>query len=178
MPSVLDELTRAIRDAAERAFSAVRDEHPLECFYYFALVTTADALRPGPSASSIEGLARIVHGQGCSAADRRWSEADSPYNLYGDEHFAEVEQLFLRVGEHRHWAPVAYELEVQNRYAAMEGALRDLDRSGFFGVGLDRFKVVINVVAPGDDGEASIIERARRLNPPESLHQLIADLSP
>lgn len=167
-----------MRDAAEQAFSAVRDEHPLERFYYFALVTTADALRPGPSASSVEGLARIVDAQGCPAADLRWSEADSPYNLYGDEYFAEVEQLFLSVGEHRRWPPADYELEVRNRYAAMEGALHDLDRSGFFGVGPERFKVVINVVAPGAEWEDAILERASRLNPPESLRQLMEDLGP
>src|SRR5215831_9961875 len=94
-------LRAAIRDAARRAFAELRAAHPDEHFYYFTLVTTGDALRPGPSASSEEGLARICGqyrdaGMTCDPEDLRWSEADSPYVLSGDEHFREVEDLFLR----------------------------------------------------------------------------------
>ena len=181
IPSNLEALRAAIRDAARQAFEALRKDHPFENFYYYALVTTEDALRPGPSASSTAGLDRIVQthktaGYQLEHADLRWSEADSPYNLYADHFFAEVERLFLQDGDHRKWPASLYQDEVRIRWEAMEMAMRDLDRSGFFGTGADRHQVVINVVAPGDEPESMLIERARRLNPPESLQQLIRDL--
>jgi hypothetical protein len=174
------EVLRAeIREAARRAFAAVRAAHPDEHFYYFALVTTEDALRPGPSASSLEGLRRACESQDagpCAPDVLRWSEADSPYNLFGDEHFKRVAELFLEGGDHRHLPDPQYEAEVATRFAAMEQALRDLDDEGFFGVGDDRAGVVINVVAPGDEGEEQILRRAEQLNPPASLSQIRVDL--
>ena len=48
--------------------------------------------------------------------------------------------------------------------------------TGFFGVGAARHAVVINVVAPGEETEDAVLERAARLNPAESLGQLRRDL--
>jgi Domain of unknown function (DUF4303) len=174
-------LQDAIREAAGRAFSSLRQAYPSDDFYYFALVTTSDALRPGPSASSMQGLERTftdyrARGFASEPADIRWSEADSPYDGFGDEHFAEVEQLFLAHGDHRDLPGSEFEAEVARRWAAMEGALRELDAEGFFGTGVTRERVVINVVAPGDESEETVIARAARLNPPVSLIQLRQDL--
>lgn len=160
---------------------AVRSANPHEHFYYFALVTTGDALRPAPSACSLEGLQRSLaryraKGSACEPAALRWSEADSPYHLHGDEHFGDVEALFLLGGDHRALPDLAYEEEVARRFQAMEDALRDLDREGFFGTGSQRFAIVINVVAPGEEDEDVILARAARLNPAESLVQLRHDL--
>lgn len=176
-----DSLRDAIREAARRAFQAVRSANAHEHFYYFALVTTGDALRPGPSACSLEGLERVLaryraKGSACGAEALRWSEADSPYHLCGDEYFREVEALFLRRGDHRSLPEPAYEQEVARRFQAMEDALRDLDRDGFFGTGPERFSVVINVVAPGEEDEDAILARAARLNPAESLLQIEDDI--
>lgn len=181
MPSDVSVLRVAIREAARRAFAQVRVAHPSDHFYYYALVTTGDALRPGPSASSIEGLDEACRkcrdaGHSCDPEDLRWSEADSPYNLCGDEHFREVEALFLEDGDHRDLPDEEYEAEVVRRYEAMEGAIVDLDREGFFGVGVERHAVVVNVIAPGEEWEEAILERAARLNPPESLRQIRLDL--
>lgn len=176
-----DSLRDAIREAARHAFQAVRSANPHEHFYYFALVTTGDALRPGPSACSLEGLERVLaryraKGSACGADALRWSEADSPHHLYGDGHFRDVEALFLRGGDHRALPEPAYEEEVARRFLAMEDALGDLDREGFFGAGAERFAIVINVVAPGEEDEDTIVARAARLNPAESLVQLRHDL--
>ena len=181
MPSDPNRLTRLIREAAKQAFCALRSAYPDESFYYFALITTGDGLRPGPSASSEEGLQRAVEeyrssGQTVETSEVRWSEADSPYNLFGDEFFHEVEQAFLEVGEHRDWPPDEYREEVELRFRAMETALIELDREGFFGQGDERAGVVINVVAPGEEDEEVVLGRAARLNPEESLLQIRADL--
>lgn len=176
-----DSLRDAIREAARHAFQAVRSANPHEHFYYFALVTTGDALRPGPSANSLEGLERSLDryrakGSACGADVLRWSEADSPYHLHGDEHFRDVETLFLLGGDHHALPERACEEEVARRFQSMEDALRDLDREGFFGAGSERCGIVINVVAPGEEDEDVILARAARLNPAESLLQLRHDL--
>lgn len=176
-----DSLRNSIREATRHAFVAVRTAHPREHFYYFALVTTGDALRPAPSACSLEGLRRTLaqyraKGSAVGADILRWSEADSPYHLFGDEHFRHVEALFLRRGDHRSLPEPAYEEEVARRFQSMEDALHDLDREGFFGVGSERFEVVINVVAPGEEDEDTILARSARLNPTESLMQLRHDI--
>lgn len=182
MKRTTEELRTAIRAAASAAFSAVRAAHPSDTFYYFALVTTEDGLRPGPSASSLEGLAHALEkyeraGRPVEPADLRWSEADSPYNLYGDEHFSEVERLFLEGGDHRDLPVAEYHAELAKRFGAMEGALLDLDRAGFFGKGAERQAVAVNLVAPGDWSEKETLAQAARLNPPESLRQLREDLA-
>ena len=115
-------------------------------------------------------------GSACGADLLRWSEAGSPYHLYGDEHFRDVEALFLLGGDHRALPEPAYKAEVAARFQAMEDALHDLDREGFFGDGPERFAVVINVVAPGEEDEDVIQARAARLNPAQSLVQLRHDL--
>ncbi|MGV3533408.1 MAG: DUF4303 domain-containing protein, partial [Chthoniobacteraceae bacterium] len=69
-----------------------------------------------------------------------------------------------------------YQAEVARQFAAMEGALHELDEEGFFGSGPSRDSIVINVVAPGDESEAVILDRAARLNPAASLFQLRRDL--
>ena len=174
-------LQPVLREASRQAFAALREAYPTDDFYYFALVTTDDALRPGPSASSVQGLERVVaryqaEGHNVTPADLRWSEADSPYNLFGDEFFGEVQRLFIQGGDHRKFPEAEYQAEVARRFAAMEGALHELDEEGFFGSGPSRDSIVINVVAPGDESEAVILERATRLNPASSLSQLRRDL--
>lgn len=171
------EITRLIRDAAERAFCALHDAFPNDRFYYHALITTSVAHRPGPSASSHEGLAEILEryqqeDPTCSASDLRWSEADSPHNLFGDEYFASVEERFLRQ------FPDPYELSddtIEQLFCCMATALRQLDQEGFFSQRGPRQSVMINVVAPGDEDERRLFERATTLNPPEALAQLKAD---
>ena len=55
-----DDLRDSIREAARKAWTGLRAANPQEHFYYFALVTTGDALRTAPSACSLEGLDRTI----------------------------------------------------------------------------------------------------------------------
>jgi hypothetical protein len=92
----ITEITCLIRDASECAFRALHNAFPNDHFYYYVLITTSVAHRPAPSATSHEGLAATLEkyqqrDRSCTVSDLRWSEADSPHNLFGDEHFATVE---------------------------------------------------------------------------------------
>ena len=169
-------LRMAVREAARDAWTDLRSAHPGDTFYYYGLWTTQHAHSPVPTASSFEGLKRSLaehreNGLELNPADLRWSENDSPYDLYGDEHFLGVERLFEEFGN-----PFDRERDVRN--ALLEtviGALADLDDDRFFGSGAERESVVINVTFPGRNTPASVLGVARRLNPPAALERYERD---
>ena len=176
----MDEIARirsAIREAARAAWTALRDERPTEDFYYFGLWTTALAHRPVPTACSLQGLQRAVaevrlQGLPLGEADLRWSVNDSPYDQFGDELFAGIEPLFDAVGD-AYDRPHAVN---QALLEAMIGGLADLDAEGFFGTGLERESIVLNVTLPAHERPVDALESARRLNPPRALVRYAADL--
>lgn len=155
------QLARAIADAARATFTALFQEHP-GAYYYVTLVTDGLANRPCVSAWSREALAAAARPD-LPAEMIEWSYADSPYCLYRDDLFAEVEALFLARPDRSR--PGEYDL----RLRAMETAMATLDREGLFGVGAARLRTVVVVeVMPPDYTNA---ERARRLNPPEAIRE-------
>jgi hypothetical protein len=58
----------------------------------------------------------------------------------------------------------------------MIGGLADLDAEGFFGTGLERESIVLNVTLPAHERPVDALESARRLNPPRALVRYAADL--
>ncbi|MFP3380346.1 DUF4303 domain-containing protein, partial [Bacillus sp. SIMBA_069] len=118
-------------------------------FYAFGLWTSPVAHRPAPTASSVEGLRDAVDavragGSDLSERDLRWDVNASPYDLFGDEHFARLDPLFETWG-----SPYDRAVAVNAALlAAMEGALADLDADGFFGTGRERDAVVLAVTMP------------------------------
>ncbi|MFF0451432.1 DUF4303 domain-containing protein [Streptomyces sp. NPDC004609] len=175
----IERIRASVREASQRAWTGLRRARPSESYYYFGLWTTGVIHRPAPTACSSEGLTRVsadyaARGMEVAAGDLRWSEADSPYDLFGDGHFAAVEALFACLGD-----PYDRPEEVNEALLrALVGALKDLDREGFFGTGSERHRIVVNVTLPGDEDEVSMVERARGLNPAPALRQYEKDLLP
>lgn len=157
-----DELSDAIEAAVQRAVSALFAAHP-ERFYYCSIITTGEAHPPTLTACSVEALEREA--AKCGSAEERmwleWSYGESPYFMYGDEHFSEVRRLFsLR-------PDTGWEEEYELRLRAMETAMARLDAKGLFGVGKERLGIVINAeVMPPDYTNT---QRALRLNPTDAL---------
>ena len=168
----------AIADAAREAWSRLRDERPDDDFYYFGLWTTPVAHRPAPTACSEQGLRRAAEtsrAEGVHVAldELRWAVNASPYDLFGDAHFAHLEPLFEAQGDpYDRPRPVNEAL-----LGAMEGALADLDAEGFFGTGAERREVVVNVTMPAHERPCEALESAGRLNPAGALKRYQADLS-
>ncbi len=132
-----------------------------EHYYYITLVSDGGAGTPCISAWSYEALAR----SGDSDEDRepvKWSYADSPYCCYRQEDFAGVERLLQERPNIWELEDAQFDLEYEKRYAAMEEAMRRLDKEGMFAINQARGEVVVLVEVMPPDEENT--ERAFRMN--------------
>ncbi|GAA2605054.1 hypothetical protein GCM10010399_40130 [Dactylosporangium fulvum] len=155
------ELADAVVAATRTAVTELFQRYPTHRFYYLSLITTGEVHPPCLSAWSHEAL----HAVG-DDPDLRWSYADSPFNLFGAQHFAKVRRLCEGRGADT-------DAEADLRLRAMESAMSRLDREGLFGRGAARDGVVVNVeVMPPDFTNT---ERALRLNPPQALTGWLAE---
>jgi len=165
-----ERIRSVIREAARSAWLELRAARPNETFYYFGLVTTPNSHRPAPTASSFEGLDRAVAGYREQRIELlhdelRWSDLESPYALYGDAHFRDVEPFFDALGSPYDRAPQVN----RSLREAMVGALADLDADGFFGRGAARDDVVLDVTVSDEAGAIARLASASRLNPATAL---------
>ena len=185
-------LRTAIRDAAERAFAGVRQSHPEERFYAFALYTDDGAMTVEPAANSEESFDRKAGGEADPAMRSyyRWATGEWAYEAAGGGHFDAVYDLLNapdRDGGDGEAGPAGdggpEEFEEDEAFAAfkghlieaMTGALGDLDAVGFFGSGDERRKMAL-FVSISDSDEATQVENesARRLNPDPVYQQFLA----
>lgn len=163
------DLTAAITDAARLAFKSLFRNHQ-ERFYYCTLVTTDSAYSPYISAMSWDALERLAAAEENPDEARemlKWSYADSPYCIYGEEYFSEVVEQFHQLPDIHQLERVSFHKECEERLECMEAAMKQLDSEGLFGVGQAREQVVVLAeVMPPDYTNT---ERARRLNPHKAL---------
>ncbi|RSN45996.1 hypothetical protein DMC64_14730 [Amycolatopsis sp. WAC 04197] len=150
-----DALTAATRAAVTDLFR----DNPGHTFYYVTLTTPGEAFSPALSAWSHEALA-----QRSDADVVRYSYADSPFSILGEEHLKPVRDLFAARPAVFDLDDEASDAEFDLRLRAMETALRRLSDEGLFGAGEARTEVLILAeVVPEDEDN---VARARRLNPP------------
>ena len=175
------ELANAIAVATDATVRELFAEFPDHHFYYITLITPGEVLAPAFAAWSYEALEEAVAHEPNKEETRvmlKWSYADSPFFCYGEEHFAEVRRLFdarpnIELEDDEDYCGSACEAEALLRLDAMESAMSSLDQQGLFGVGEERFAVVVNVeLAPPD---YSNTERAMRLNPPEAIREWLVE---
>jgi hypothetical protein len=166
------ELIDAIELATRQAVNELFAQHA-EQFYYLTLITGGEALSPVLSAWSVEALERAIS----IAADKdearfnlEWCYASSPYFCFGEEYFREVERLFdLRpdIDSFKDDSEESWQAEYELRLGAMEEALARLDRTGMFGIGEARNRIVVNAEVMPPDYSNTV--RAQRLNPPAAI---------
>ncbi|MFE6610702.1 DUF4303 domain-containing protein [Amycolatopsis sp. NPDC057786] len=151
-----DALTTATRAAVTELFR----DNPGHTFYYVTLTTPGEAFGPALSAWSHEALA-----QRPDAEDVRYSYADSPFSVVGEEHLKPVREMFAARPEVFDIADDdASDAEFDLRLRAIETALRRSADEGLFGVGEARENVLVLAEVVPEDEEN--VARARRLNPP------------
>ncbi len=145
-------LTTAIATSARGAITQLHSDEPGP-FCLYALLTSGEALRPYLSVT-LDG-------------PNRWDLADSPFAVFGDEHFAPLEKIYAERGSLFEMTPTDADTEYWVRLMSMEAALRTLDEEGLFGTGRDREQTLLLVTPmPPDHTDA---ESARRLNPRSAL---------
>ncbi len=142
-PRARGTVAQRLATAARTAFSALRDAHPSEHFYFFALFTTDAGEYVTTTAWSEEAFARVDN------RDFRFWPAESPHHSTHGALFDD-----FNPGSRLHEACFA--------------ALGILDAEGFFGVGAARANVILNVVY-GDMSDEQWLAHAQRLNPPEAV---------
>lgn len=155
-----DLMVQKIKNAIIYSVKVLFEKYSDENFYYIALITSGEAHSPILSAWSYEALSR----QAVSEQDRnliKWSYADSPYTMYENCFFREVDEIFSLRDKN--------EINIKEfdfRIEAMTEAMRQADIEGIFGVGDSRLNLLINVeVMPPDETNT---ERAIKLNPVNS----------
>lgn len=164
------------------AWRALKAAHPDEHFYSFGVDIGACAESFIVTASTEEGLARVVaryvEADGGDPAQQRialrWSTGDSPLQ--------DSEQVFLaRSRALRAAGPDPYEdsPEAEAWYALVHDAavqgLADLDREGAFGADLERAHLVLSIWG-GDQPDEERIDYARSLNPPSVAARFAREL--
>lgn len=184
----------AARDAAREAFQIVREKHPGEQFYAFALCTDLDVRGMCGSANSEEGLQwrlgrrlekkpsfrdreeAAVAKAGIAWDDYlnyyRWNLPEWAYhNIKGSDFGAPVSMLSDPLedleDDPEESDPEGFDAHRARVCGSMILAMRDLDAEGLFGSGADREAVVllVDLVEPPEKYWFAV-ESARRLNPP------------
>lgn len=170
------ELVSKIKQASQKAILSLFSNHK-EQFYYCSLITDGFANCPILSAWSWEALERETQKDNNVEEAKyylKWSYADSPYCMYGNEYFSDIRKIFDQRNSLIHT-----EKERQNefyiRMNSMERAMFELDEEGLFGTGKQRLGIVINVETMPPDYENT--KRAIRLNPKAALDDWLEEIA-
>lgn len=162
------DLVKILKIATQKAFISLFNNYDEE-FYYCSLITDGQGNCPFISAWSKEALSRILlteENPEEAKLELKWSYADSPYCLYGEEYFSEVNDVFNKRMETLSNAQ-EIENEFEIRINSMEKVMADLDEEGLFGTKNERLNIVINAEVMPPDYSNTL--RALRLNPREAL---------
>ena len=179
-------LVALLKEAVGKAFKDLFKEHPDEHFYYCTLVLMNGQGCPVVSAMSEEVLEKLVqedvkkYGYSTSVSREflKWSFADSPYCIYGEQYFSEVEKMIAsrdldENGERLTGDRFMKEYDI--RMNSMEEVMASLDKEGIFGSGERRKNmVVLAEVRPPDYTNT---ERALRLNSREALKEWLEEVA-
>ena len=172
----MSELRGLLTDAARTAFDELREAHPDEVFYAFALGVADGTPTVAASANTEAGLLRVAERfatDGYGQVERlasdepgslRWRTSDWVHGSVGAGHFAEANALIAETVD-----PEDSDVVVK----ALVGACRDLNREDFFGWGPQRDAVVVLITT---SDPADLTEYARDVNPAVPFARLQAAL--
>lgn len=163
--SEFNALVNEIKIAVIYSVKELFDNHPNEDFYYIALITSGEAHSPVLSAWSYQALYKLSNNDKEEERLIKWSYADSPYTMYKNDYFHNVEQIF-KSRDIEDLNEKDSNDEFDFRINAMVAAMQQADSNGVFGRGESRLNLLINVeVMPPDETNVS---RAKELNPKNS----------
>ncbi len=162
MPVDFLEIRELLKEGVRTTLTTLREQHPDEHFYAFALYD-AEGENVAPSANSEEKYQARIARQKCADSDSRfmyrWGTAEWAYEALEYGPFEEARELLSQAPKDE-WL----EFQVQS-YGASIFALKELAAEGFFGTGEFQITAYFSL---SDDDPAAWLEResARRINPP------------
>lgn len=177
---------QALKEATRKAFIDLFNEHSDEHFYYCTLVLIEGVGCPAISAMSEEALDIVVKKykeeyrddtpEDVLREELKWSYADSPYCVYGEQYFEKVQEMtnerdkdIYKIEEEE------FMEEYEFRMDSMEKVMSDLDKEGIFGSGEKRKNIVVAAeVMPPDYTNT---ERVLRLNVGENLKEWLEEVA-
>ncbi|VWB26961.1 hypothetical protein BLA13014_00996 [Burkholderia aenigmatica] len=167
------DLIAHIAQATATVFSALRNEHPDEDFYAFALYTDSSAMSVQAAGNSEQALEEVLK----NAEDRspesdaysRWASSEWAYEAFRGVGFKEISKALRESPDRSNFSKFK-----ADAHAAMIEALRTADASGVFGTGTDREKIIIFVTIT-DDNDAEQLENdsAKQLNSPAAYQKFL-----
>lgn len=163
--SEFDILVNEINIAVTYSVKELFNNHTNEDFYYISLITSGEAHLPILSAWSYQKLHKLSNYDDQEAHFIKWSYADSPYTMYKNKFFHNVEKI-LESRDIKNMNERDLNSEFDFRINAMVDAMHQADMNGVFGLGESRLNLLINVeVMPPD---ITNVIRAKKLNPKNS----------
>jgi hypothetical protein len=160
-----------VRDATRRTFTALRQKHPKETFYAFALYSDEDGMTMLPAANSEERLQAKVKERGADkkgpeyVRELRWATPEWAYEgAEADDFDLICDKLAAIVVGDKPIKGGRAKFKKQVFETAVE-VLADLDAEGLFGQGAARQRITL-FFTNSESGSLSLERKtARRLNP-------------
>jgi len=141
-----------------------------EQFYYVVLVVDENGLPPVFSAWSKESYARECENLNAEqAAWMKWSYSESPYFDFGKANFLDADGIWLSKGSIDDFKCEEWVKELERRVNSLEECFASLNKEGLISDDESRKKTMVNVETTPPSPKDT--ERARRLNPPESIKE-------
>jgi hypothetical protein len=161
-------LRRELIDAARTSFQAIRNAHPREQFYTFALYSDDGAMTVVPAANTEEGLERARLKYGPAMRDEkdylRWGTAEWAYEAAAAEPFDAACQRLYKAADDS-WEDDDFAAHRLRVFEQMINALDSLQNEGFFGAADERRRITLFcTVSDSDNSQRIERESAVRLN--------------
>ena len=160
-----------VKSAAAAAIGELRNAHPDEHFYAFALYTDDGVAGISPAANTEEHLAkRTAEYKYTKPAEinyLRWSTGEWAYEGFGWNHFKPSYDAMMAVRHPPEGDDDPFPVYRRRVLQLMTDVLADLDADGLFGRGAARERVtLLCCVSDAEDPLALPDRSARALNPP------------
>ncbi|WP_174915967.1 DUF4303 domain-containing protein [Burkholderia lata] len=169
----IQDLIAHIAQATTSVFSALKNEHPDEDFYAFALYTDNSAMSVVAAGNSEQALEEVLKNADERSPEQdayyRWASSEWLYEAFHGSEFKGVSKTVRESADRSNFRK--FKVDV---HAAMIEALRTVDVDGLFGTGLDREKIIVFVTITDDDNaEQFENDSAKQLNSPAAYQRFL-----
>lgn len=174
------ELSKQVRDALRKTFTALLASNQGQSFYTFAVFTDDSLQFLSAAANTEEALASTVqryrrevdpkYNTTSTINGMRWSHGDWGFFPVddGEEHLSDINSVLQ---DNFHAEENVFEAQIEPLWQALLDGFVQLEKEGFFGASDARSRITLLLV--GDIDEEIVDQWAAALNPPDVAEQYI-----